>query len=50
MSGSTSKTTLEEFYSGTWSDIKDVLRVLNIGEGKMSQVTQGMVNRVNSQG
>jgi len=43
MSGSTSKTTLEEFYSGTWSDIKDVLRVLNIGEGKMSQVTQGMV-------
>jgi hypothetical protein len=43
MSGSISKTTLEEFYSGTWSDIKDVLRVLNIGEGKMSQVTQELV-------
>lgn len=43
MSGSISWTTGEEFYSGTWNDIKEVLRVLNIGEGKMSQVTQDMV-------
>lgn len=43
MSGSISSTTGEEFYSGTWNDIKEVLRVLNIGEGKMSQVTQSMV-------
>ena len=40
-----SPTTNEEFYSGNWQDIQDVLRVLNIGEGKMSQVTQTMVNR-----
>lgn len=43
MSGSISEITGEQFYSGTWEDIKDVLRVLNIGEGKMSQVTQQMV-------
>lgn len=41
----TSPTTLEEFYSGTWQDIKDVVRVLNIGEGVMAKITQAMVNR-----
>jgi hypothetical protein len=38
-----SKTTNEQYYSGTWNDIQDVLRVLNIGEGKMDKVTQTMV-------
>jgi hypothetical protein len=45
MSESISLTTNEEYYSGTWQDIQDVLRVLNIGEGKMAQVTQSMVSR-----
>jgi len=40
-----SETTGEIYYSGTWEGIQDILRVLNIGEGKMSQVTQEMVNR-----
>jgi hypothetical protein len=40
-----SPSTGEQYYSGDWSDIQDVLRVLSIGEGKMSQVTQTMVNR-----
>ena len=40
-----SSVTGEEFYSGDWQDIQDVLRILNIGEGKMAQVTQPMVNR-----
>lgn len=40
-----SPTTGEQFYSGDWTDIQDVLRVLNIGEGKMDKVTQSMVNR-----
>lgn len=40
-----SPTTGETYYSGDWVDIQDVLRVLNIGEGKMAQVTQPMVNR-----
>lgn len=34
----------ETFYSGTWSDVKEVLRVLNIGEGVLDKVTQPMVN------
>jgi len=41
---SISPTTLEEFYSGSWEDIKEVLRVLNIGEGMMDKVNQKMVN------
>lgn len=35
----------EGFYSGSWTDVQDVLRVLNIGEGKLDKVTQEMVNR-----
>jgi hypothetical protein len=37
-------TTGEGFYSGDWQDIHEVLRVLNIGEGIMSKITQEMVN------
>lgn len=40
-----SVTTGETFYSGSWENIKLLLRVLNIGEGKMAQVTQTMVNQ-----
>lgn len=40
-----SPTTGEQFYSGGWTDVQDVLRVLNIGEGKLDKVTQEMVNR-----
>lgn len=37
-------TTGEQYYSGDWTDIQEVLRVLNIGEGIMSKITQEMVN------
>ena len=36
-------TTGEIWYSGSWKDIQELLRVLNIGEGRMAQVTQPMV-------
>jgi hypothetical protein len=39
-----SPTTGQEFYSGTWQNIQDILRVIDIGEGKMAKVTQPMVN------
>ena len=39
-----SPVTGEQYYSGDWQDIQEVLRVLNIGEGKMARVTQTMVN------
>jgi hypothetical protein len=40
-----SPTTLEQYYSGNWTDVQDVVRTLNIGEGKMATVTQPLVNR-----
>lgn len=40
-----SPTTGEQFYSGDWQGIQDIIRVLNIGEGKMDKVNQPMVNR-----
>ena len=40
-----SPTTGEQYYSGDWTDIQDVLRVFQIGEGKMAKITQTMVNR-----
>ena len=39
-----SETTGEEFYSGAWTTISDILRVLNIGEGKMDNVKQPLIN------
>ena len=39
-----STTTGEEYYSGSWQEIQDILRVIDIGEGKMAKVTQPMVN------
>jgi hypothetical protein len=45
MASDISVTTGEIYYSGHWTDIQDVLRVLNIGEGKMDNVNQPMVNR-----
>lgn len=40
-----SPTTGESYYSGSWEQIKDVLRVLNMDDGKLARVTQPMVNR-----
>ena len=45
MASDISPTTGERFYSGTWTDIQDALRILDLGEGKMSKVNQPMVNR-----
>jgi len=39
-----SSVTGEPFYSGSWEDIRDLCRVLNIGEGKLAKVTQQLVN------
>jgi len=41
----TSPTTGQGFYSGDWKDVSDVCRVLNIGDGKMSQIDKGLVER-----
>jgi len=49
MASDISPTTGEQYYSGSWQNIQDVLRVLDIGEGKMSKVTQAMVNRYQEQ-
>ena len=38
-------TTGEEYYSGSWTDIQDLLRVLSIGEGRMAQITEVTTNR-----
>jgi len=40
-----SSTTGREFYSGSWEDIRDLCRVLNIGEGKLATITQQTVNK-----
>jgi hypothetical protein len=39
-----SPTTGEQYYSLSWSEIQEILRVLNIGEGKLAQVTEIMTN------
>lgn len=39
-----SETTGEEFYSGPWTAVVEVLKVLNIEEGKLSEITQETVN------
>ena len=39
-----SPTTGEEYYSGSWQSIQDILRVIDIGEGKMAKVNEPMVN------
>lgn len=40
---SISDTTGEMYYSGTWKDVKSILSVLGVDEGKMAQVVQPMV-------
>jgi hypothetical protein len=40
-----SPTTGEEFYSGTWQDVKSVLSVLNIDEGKLATLDEPVVNK-----
>jgi len=39
-----SPTTGQQYYSGDWVDIRNICRSLNIGEGKLSKITQEMVN------
>jgi hypothetical protein len=39
-----SPVTGEQYYSGPWSEIQEILRVLNIGEGKLAKVTEAMTN------
>jgi hypothetical protein len=44
MANNTSDTTGEEYYSGSWKDVRNVLSVLDIGEGKLAKVTMELVN------
>jgi hypothetical protein len=44
MSVDVSPTTNETYYSGHWSEIQEILRVLNLGEGKLAKVTEEMTN------
>jgi hypothetical protein len=44
MANNTSDTTGEQYYSGDWKDVKNVLSVLDIGEGKLAKVTMELVN------
>ena len=44
MANDTSPTTGEEYYSGSWQNIQNVLRVLDIAEGKLAKVTMELVN------
>lgn len=44
MANDTSDITGEEYYSGTWEDIKSVTGVLEIGEGQLASVTMETVN------
>jgi hypothetical protein len=39
-----SPTTGEVYYSGTWTDIRNVLRTFDIHEGKLAKVNQTLVN------
>jgi len=38
-----SPTTGEAFYSGSWEDIRKLCKVLNIGEGRIAQINQELV-------
>jgi hypothetical protein len=44
MANDTSDTTGEEYYSGSWKDVKNVLSVLDIGAGKLAKVNMELVN------
>lgn len=39
-----SKTTGQEYYSGSYTEVRDLCRALNIGEGKLAKITQELVN------
>ena len=44
MANDTSPTTGELYYSGSWQNVQNVLRVLDISEGKLANVTMELVN------
>lgn len=39
-----STTTGQQYYSGTWEDIRNLLKVLNIGDGLLANITSEIVN------
>ena len=39
-----SPSTNQEFYSGSWENIRNVCRAIKMGEGKLAKVTQELVN------
>lgn len=39
-----SPTTGQQYYSGSWEDIRNICRSLKIGDGKLSKITQELVN------
>lgn len=43
MAANISPTTGEQYYSGPWTNIQNVLRVLDISEGKLAKVTMELV-------
>ena len=45
MASDISSVTGEQFYSGTFLSMIELMRTLDIGEGKMSRITQVVVNR-----
>jgi len=45
MAADISPTTGQLYYSGSWTAIQDICKVLKIGPGKLSQIDQPMVNR-----
>lgn len=40
-----SPVTNQPYYSGSWTSIQDILRWMQMGEGKLAKITQEMVNR-----
>lgn len=45
MAADISGTTGQIYYSGSWTAIQDIVKVLKIGPGKLSEIDQAMVNR-----
>jgi len=39
-----SPTTQSEYYSGDWQSIRNICRVLKMGEGRLAKITQELVN------
>jgi hypothetical protein len=44
-----SVTTGQEYYSGSYTAIRDLCKALNIGEGKLATITQALINQFQEQ-